>query len=778
MRQTWFACIVLVIWPTLATGETYVVKSGEHAGFSRLFIDFHRATRWRLSPRGDGYELKVASADAEFDPSRVFRLIPRDRIAGLDPFPGGLTLSVSCDCHAEAFEVGPGQLVIDIHDGKPEDIEASFGTLPEEVAAESDPGPGSDTAIAPREADPITPDFAATLPITVLPRADDTLWRQNSTPPRLDGADPHIAAARRDLVEQLARGMSQGVIQFDPLEIPHLQSSRPDHPSEDNPPLPRDPVPDTPEISLLDHLNLRAVTTFDRDSTAAALARNAGGPDPHCLSDAALSLPDLPDNMVPAEAIADLRGDLTGELDRTDANKLDTLVRLYVFLGFGTEAAALVETFDLPGDHRQLLLEMAALLETGHAPADGLLASQTTCPGAAALWGAAAAAMPLGYRPDFSAMNRQMSELPLTLRRALVPLAGQRLIAAGFVQEARDLARIVARAPGEHGSQFRLFMAELELAEGRLTQGLAALEDLAMTNDPVADPALVRLIEAELDLGLPVARAMIDEAGARAFEMRNSAIGLALREAEIMARSQSGKPADALAVLAHEADIGALPIAEVHRIAAWVFRQFTPENLDIAEFLRAVAHGRALIGTGPQSDDARLHFANLLLAAGLWQQALKAVDIPPDRQGTDYLRVRARIALAASDPVLALDLLVDDDAAEATQLRAAAYRQLGQTDRALAELAAGDPTTGREDIAWQSGRFDLVSDNASTRANAARYMLGRPVIAAGQTGLRPFAIDESADLATLAEALGRSEADRNAIDTLLGEHPRPEPAAR
>ena len=72
-----------------AVAQTVRVKSGEHEDFSRLVLYFPERPEYEVVETDGGYELRADGAYS-YDVDGVFRLIPRDRIAGLGMVGGAL----------------------------------------------------------------------------------------------------------------------------------------------------------------------------------------------------------------------------------------------------------------------------------------------------------------------------------------------------------------------------------------------------------------------------------------------------------------------------------------------------------------------------------------------------------------------------------------------------------------------------------------------------------------------------------------------------------------
>ena len=202
---------VLLIAATVATvavaagAETVQIRSGEHAGFSRIVLPLAAPTDWQFGRTVDGYQLRLGRADVVFDLSRVFDKIPHSRLADISAGDGDgrLSLQLGCACHAEAFAFRPDTLVIDIRSGPPPK-NAPFEKMLE--VGEARPHPRSRPAASPpaydwrRVAAPALP---------VVP------------PPALEAAmpNPAVAKARAELLRQLARAGAQGLVTADPRRL-------------------------------------------------------------------------------------------------------------------------------------------------------------------------------------------------------------------------------------------------------------------------------------------------------------------------------------------------------------------------------------------------------------------------------------------------------------------------------------------------------------------------------------------------------------------------------
>lgn len=129
-------CLILLLSaPGRSLAETVLIRSGEHAGFSRLVFQLKGQPSWQFGRVEGGYEVRIASFDTTFDTSKIFELIPTTRIT--DVFaagPGRLFVRVECDCHTDVFELRSGRIVLDIKDGPPDRGASNENPLPQLAA--------------------------------------------------------------------------------------------------------------------------------------------------------------------------------------------------------------------------------------------------------------------------------------------------------------------------------------------------------------------------------------------------------------------------------------------------------------------------------------------------------------------------------------------------------------------------------------------------------------------------------------------------------------------
>ncbi|AMY68036.1 hypothetical protein [Frigidibacter mobilis] len=410
MTGAWLVRLMAVLLSVLAapaSAETFRLRSGEHADFSRLVLDGLPAdVSWALGRAGSEYELRLALEGAAFDAGQVYRLIPRSRLLAVEDVGGAaLRLRVAANHHAIAFRTGSGALVIDIRAGPPPAGSRFEQALDQQGAPTPAPaveGVGYRPVVEPsprlevfwRGGLGAAADSAPSAP--PLPSAS-TLPLAPTLP------DPRVVQAEADLMLQLSRAAAQGLVEIDvPDPRRPIGPTTPGAPdtsaaaaeAETQPATEQAGVP-PPEMSQAGppgepapagHFAIHAETSIDRAmaNTIERPAVTSAGET--CLPNAAVDLAAWGDARPFSEQLADAQVSLLGEFDRPDPTAVERLVKLYLYHGFGAEARASAAAFGLQGDSANLLLTLAQILDDGHARAPGPLAGMADCDTAVALW--------------------------------------------------------------------------------------------------------------------------------------------------------------------------------------------------------------------------------------------------------------------------------------------------------------------------------------------------------------------------------------------------------
>jgi hypothetical protein len=785
--------LLLMIAVEQGHAETVRVLSGEHPGFTRLVFQFEKPTRWRFGRTGAGYELRIGRDDVAFDLGGVFARIPRDRLAGLSRLPGGrLGLDVAPGNRAVPYDLSEAVLVIDIRTGPPAPDSPHEMALPVEGA----PGDAPEVAATPHR------------PATIAPPAPDLAWlglERALTPParatpkpvaggrQPQGGDVFSIAAAQDLiVKQIARAAAQNLLtpvgptQPEPFgqtpvaDVPEPRpTTAPAAESVTGVATPESPAP------LHEQMNVTAQTSIDRDSFD-IVRRALSGPGDPCPKGILVDVAAWGGDFEPAALIATRRAAVLEEFDRANAAAVQDLVRAYLYLGFGAEAAATLGAFHVSVSEADLLLSLAAIMDGDVPPAASRLRAMAGCDGPGALWAllAQASGTPLPDL-DVDAVRLSFSALPLHLRRHLGSAVAGRLMEIGLSDAATAVQNAITRAPGDPGAGARIISARLDQMSGRLPESEDALLEVILGDGPDAAKALVLYVDGRLEQGLPIQQEIAVQAGALAFEHRNAGDGPALKRAEILAHAASGAYGAAFSAWRRwqsrsGADRDGLSI--VGPLFGLLARD-APDQV----FLREVfALGPGTAGMPALPLDAALSVSERLLGLGFADEA-RAVLAGSGQVNAQTRMFLARVALARADGVGALRAIAGMTGGEAARLRGLALAQMGNHAAAETVFSTAGDLRDAARAAWAAGDWQRYATLAGDERAAILDRLGVLSPPSDETappgrGADPAAADAARGGAEVADGvlarnralLEQSRASRQALSELratLGANP-------
>lgn len=751
------------------TAAPVALRSGEHEGFSRIVVGRTEASPWTLRRSGNAYVFRDDANRDGYDDRRVFDFIPHKRISSLRALAdGGLEIGIACACHAQAFMLADGDVVIDVADGAPDpgspfeqadDPQQTTASVEEPAPAAADPSP---PPVLPQHAGRASGDrYLSSYWPEVRPGAFEAARRPPETEapaagtadgPARDG--PRAAEMQREVLEQMSRAAAQGLVHFETAteKDAHEEAPPPAAGADD----PVAPPPGTPDRH--GPVPLHIETSIDRDGGLAA-GPPVRAPAPVCPDEGLLDIGRWGDDRPASLQIADARSGLVGEFDRPDPARLIALARLYLYLGFGAEARMTLRAFGATGEEA-LWADRLGAIEGGSATGADGLEDLPGCDGPAALWAALGSGRAVAADLNTRAVLRSFSALPRHLRLQLGPQLIEKLLAANLPEAAASVRDAISRGGPTGLPEVALADAEVAIATGDSAAGEPVLDRLARGNGPAAAAALVRAIELRLDRGAAVPPDFAATAGALGYELRHQPLGRKLSVLHVLALASTGDFASAFA------ELDRLPedFARSQRNGALrdLFRMTAAKGDDWTLLSQFFAHRSDLVEADPDLL-LRLDLADRLTGSGFDEAAasLLAGEASATARGRTML---AAHALRRQEPDQALRLLDGIDPAEAAALRGQALLQLGRPREAGPEFRRAGDQGGAGVASWADGDWA-----------GAEQSLPEPVAAALRT-LRPGAPEGSAPADIPAQtgelAAGRRLADEareagNALRDLL-----------
>jgi hypothetical protein len=710
----------LAPWPGHAQSVT--VTSGEHGTFTRIALDFGEVIDWQVGRTIDGYALRIAGKAPDYDLSRVYKLIGRERISALwvDPENGDLHLGIGCGCYAMPFAFRPSIVVIDVKNGKPPKGSAfeidlpGAGTPPEPPPAEAaQEDPAYDWVGARQAAIGMPPDGAQDAATAPLPVAE--------------GLEP----LRKALLEEMSRGAAAGLID---LTLPRS-------PTEGmvvGAPNARFSLGDAPNYAT--HLG----ETSDVPTSA------SGG---YCLPDEALdmthwALSDQPiaDQMAPALA------GIVGEFDKPDPEALATAVKFMLYLGFGTEARAMLGAFEVESAEVPVWTSLGLIMDD-RPDTVGAFRTMAGCDTAAALW-AVLSSEDLKHEQavNTKAIVRAFSALPPHLRLLVGPRLADQLLSIDDALAARAVRDAVTRIPGEKSAEVTLLEAKLDVAQGDLTAAQARLAPLAGQSGPAAEDALAALVTATAEDLKPISPEQVDALAAIAQERRDGPDAARFDLAVTLGRAASDQFGESFeGLVEHPEAVGTV----------WSLLSVLGSDDDVAIWAVLPA------GTAPPAaaGAAAARIAERLLGLGFAEQAAGWLAIAPDPDP----QLLARVALARRDGTAVVQAVAGMDDPDLQGLKAEGLALTGN-HRAAADLYHA---LGKDEGYWAAMALardwtSLAGSGPTPWTEAAQALLSVPTAEPlpGETA--------PGQLATAKAIVVSADETEAAIEALLAAVPAPD----
>ncbi len=572
--------------------------------------------------------------------------------------------------------------------------------------------------------------------------------------------DARAAEAQTELLEQLSRAASQGLVEIEAKPLLHQDESgaRPRPPG----------TTAVPAAGSADRapgaLPVHAETSIDRDTPSVIKRPPVTADGGACLPDEVFDIAAWGDARPFTIQIAERRAALVGEFDRPSPEAVIALARLYLHFGFGAESRAVLKAFDVAPEDEAVLADMGRILD-GVAPgAEAGLAGMTGCDTRAALWAVMSVpGLSAATDLDTGAVVRAFSALPAHLRRLLGPGLVERLMSAGAAGAAHSVRNAIARAPDDGGRALDLVEAQINLGSGAPEAGERRLDTLARSNDPLSPEALILTIQSRLERGEAVDPGLADTAEALAFERQDGPDGPLLASLHILARASTGDFDKAFAAYR---DWPGHPPGPVRSDTGSRLFALLAAKADDRTFLTLYfGHGDMLEASAPDLL-LRLDLGDRLAGAGFpgeLRHLLKGEAGYTERGR----RLLARAALQEFKSEEALAQISGIAGPEVDRLRAEALALRGDHRAAAAEFAAVGDAERAALEAWRGG--DLLRTSASGPApiRAALQALDRGAPAAQAPGATGEVSAPPGPLAAGRSLVEETRAARAAIEALL-----------
>ncbi|MCA0995408.1 hypothetical protein [Alloyangia pacifica] len=699
-------CVAALVWllaTQTAEAQQVILRSGTHDGFTRLVLDVPENFVWQggLAPQENVFRVDFDRPGYDIDFSRVFDRIDRARVAAVGVLPGGagVEISLACDCVVETSEHDGRMIVLDIF---PRAERAPDGTDdPQVVQAPPEPPPAGGSRRRSIDLGLLPGIVRDSRVPSLLPRFDPENRGGPAVAGPPDPAELEIAEAfGQALLEQLSQGATQGLL------VPNGPSVRPQASAHEGPgkeqikeAAAHGAPPPAPGFSA------EMISGTPAQGFGASSVLRIGGQSA-CIPDARLDLPGWFGSGGEADALqrmGQLRGRLMGEFDRIDRRAQTDLAQVYISLGFGAEARALLQLDDTLPD--PVLMTLATLSEGGSDPA-GVFAGQSECRGRAALWALLGArALPENAELSEAAVLRSFEELPQSLRRALGPKLAERFAEEGHLDAGRNVLSRLGRAIGRVTEEMQLAAARIARLSGEPEEAEDLFAALLSAPGELGVAAAVESIDLATEEGHPIDAGLVDLTAAYSTERRATDQREAVWLAHVRAAWANGEYDRAFAEIDHAEDIAAETLLRARDEALRALN----ESAGDGKFLRRALEPENL-ALAPAFPRTAAQIAGRLLNLGLPAEAGRWLEAPPPPGlERDWRLLAARKALAEHDPEEAEIALVGLQGDDVLRLRAEAREMMGDFDFAKDAYQALRDAENAERLAWLAGDMSAMA---------------------------------------------------------------------
>jgi hypothetical protein len=428
-----------------------LVRAIDHPNFSRLLFSIDSDSTWELTQTGRSASLRLPGRKERFDVTSVFDRMSRSRILSISQAVDSdallVELELGCDCAVTASPITPGQLAIDVlrrdrPAADPGVDESGLEQVGNAVLKLDRNAQFGQVHEAPTSDDKLPATFqTSNESISVTESTDrDVLAAED-----LAGS---VAAEARLLEAEIGGVVAEGLLSPDiTLSLPDpasgpestLIESR-DSDERELPSVP--PMKQSTAAFSVPPTQARVTSAFEPVREWHQLqAENSdwvGSCDEFVIDQRNTS-----ESVSVSQQIGNLRSRLVREDGSTDPMSLRALAQLYISVGFGVEAAAVLEQVAAPDSYDTVLIDIAKVIDNEET-SGALAVVARDCPKQLGFWMIAAGeSFDVASEDDLVA---GLSVLPETIRRSIAELV---------VSNARDrfptldqrIERLVERSP-------------------------------------------------------------------------------------------------------------------------------------------------------------------------------------------------------------------------------------------------------------------------------------------------------------------------------------------
>ena len=636
---------------------------------TRVTIPLSAEIEWTIDHNPQAVSYEVASHDLNLSSPPVEgdgRLTKLN--VWTENFASGVDIAYGCECTSSSYRTGDNELVIDIVERPPPVLEVVELPMVEEIPTATTVIDAIPVDTPVMEAVPVDTAVLDTTPIVttvretavvrsaVVPATTLTRKRNNPKPTQIVLRPERV---KPDETLRLARVLY-------------------------GTPLPRNrPIRAAQSVDLDSAvLGIRKAVEAQMNDAASegritltgAFEDNRIKTHAGCPDEAALDLRRLTDSSDFRKPLPGLRAAVLDDMKQVNPSAVRSLARHFIAFGLGTEAAAVIQSFETGGEPEKTIGDMAHFLDGHYEELEQSPLFQETCGRNAAVWRAALASIKQSgtVAAAYSATDGAVFDLPDPLRKKLGAMIALGLIDEGERETAMRIWRSLEHATGPETSEVRLLGAYVSSEETAPQAAVSPLLRLAESQQPEAVPAALRVSSILIEeFNREAAQRVLMAIDELAFVYRGSDTEAALVIAQSKLNARYGDLAAALTELDERR------LAEPEREAYW--RRVVQETIRSAMVgadpltrpsdFAAILKAQERLDQSPESDRARLSLARQLVEAGAAHLVEEVLPLPVLARSEDARGMMARASLLMGRSDQAITLLKGVQSEESLDLR-------------------------------------------------------------------------------------------------------------
>jgi hypothetical protein len=732
-----FISVLLAVLAGPGQAQQLPVRSGDHPTFSRLAIPLPDLQSWEAVQTTNRVVLTLPGFSGGFDLTDTFVRMQRNRIANINVTGSTLTLKLDCDCDATAFKSG-SLLVLDVAD-------PGTQLLGPTLTKQTEP------QRPPKTAFPLTRSaITSTLPWIGGNSPFSATFHDTATSSRsvtaLDISNPLVERTelllqtQKTLLEDVAIAASSGILQ-NSYRIPVPTGKD----ISDGPTALEVTPRNLPESIKAPLQNMRVSNSMDRALHSTNLHQIETKTGTPCPPSGLFTLSEWGDDTGFSAQIGPARDALMNARDHLNEGAVKHLAQLYLYFGFGAEAASILRLDpELNADSSHLKIA-AQILEYGSSTKPSTMGKLIACETDAALWAILSfETLPSDIIINVDASLRALNKLPKHLRQILAPALSDRLLQYGDAPAAAMAMRTIERLADPLTHDALMAKADLAINAGETAE--TYLEEVIEANSTQSPEALVKLVKGKLARDEPLSYETATLVEAYVQELRGTPMGNQLQQAQVIALSQAEHFTEAFSALASLAP-SISPNVTV-QLTQTLLENLGKKSEDEVFLQHIFTQDQDIYPM--LSSETKLLLATRMMDLGFAAQVQQMLTEISDRPRTSKRQLlAARAALGLRQPFQAQAALIGITDPQAAFLLAEAKEMAGAYREASQIFLDNNANSKAAQAAWLSDDWpDLMPENTREFEAIAALVQAQPTpdgATLGPLGRADLALKESSD---------------------------------